>query len=254
VRLLIPVPLFDRAISFLCGTGLAQIFGWAIPQSLELWLTPGLLLAGHFLSKGFREVVSPPEKMAQLRWGMLCLWLILGLIHSGCALWPGQGISSLEGAKVRGAGSILSVKELAAGPGAGPRQQWVVQLQRQDAEGAEQTRLWLKQERVLLTLQWPTASGQAMDGQAAGPADYSSRCRDRLQRKHLHPPGPPKPRGFRLSGVSCGSEAVLHGGGHAGQPAMSSTSQPAGTVDGGAASGTASADPEVSFRTRRQGS
>jgi len=172
VRLLIPVPLFDRAISFLCGTGLAQIFGWAIPQSLELWLTPGLLLAGHFLSKGFREVVSPPEKMAQLRWGMLCLWLILGLIHSGCALWPGQGISSLEGAKVRGAGSILSVKELAAGPGAGPRQQWVVQLQRQDAEGAEQTRLWLKQERVLLTLQWPTASGQAMDGQAAGPADY----------------------------------------------------------------------------------
>lgn len=196
MRLLIPVPLFDRALSFLCGTGLARIFGWAIPQSLELWLTLGIFLAGIFLSMGHRDLASPPEDRVRGRWGMLCLWLILGLIHSGCALWPRQGISSLEGAKVRGAGSILSVKELAAGPGAGSRQQWVVQLQHQDAQGTEQTRLWQKQERVLLTLQWPTASGQAMDGQASGPADYIPGAEIAFSGRIALPQGPRNPGAF----------------------------------------------------------
>jgi len=155
-----PATLNDRAWCFLWGIAMSRLAGLALPSSMEAVLLLFLLGTTVYGLQWQKRAA----KALGVKGCILAFWMLSGLIHGGCASWPGCGAELLPGLRVWGEGRILSVKELPEAAWSGPRLQMTVRMKGQGLEGSEDggsqgERVWKRQKQVLLTLQGSDDAG-----------------------------------------------------------------------------------------------
>jgi competence protein ComEC len=213
-----PATLNDMACCFLGGIAASRIAGLAMPSGLEPVI---LLLSLGLLVYGLRR-----QKAGAKAWGVkgciLAFWLFCGLLHGGCALWPGQGADQLDGLKVWGEGTILSVKELPEAGWSAPRLQMTVRLKGQGLKGPKDAgsraeKIWQRQNQILLTLRGTSGTVSESPAWADAVKCYIPGARIRFFGDISPTEGPRNPGAFdypaylAAQGIYCRAETGLSG-------------------------------------------
>lgn len=213
-----PATLNDMAWCFLGGIAASRVAGLALPSGLEPFV---LLLSLGLLVYGLRQQ-KDGVKLPGVKGSILVFWLFCGLFHGGCALWPGHGVDQLDGLKVWGEGTILTVKELPETAWEAPRLQMALRLKRQGLEGRRDVRdqadrVWQRQNQILLTLRGTGETALESPDWADAVKCYIPGARIRFCGSISTTEGPRNPGAFdypaylAAQGIFCRAETSLSG-------------------------------------------